>query len=98
MRLWPRRTPRGSSVYGECMRCAMLLVLTGVATLLCTGAVLAAGAAQRQAMSRCLATPPGFPRGLSRAGTEITVEWKVFPFSYKCRYVTQDDVVTRPPP
>jgi hypothetical protein len=81
------------------MRLAALLVLIGlVGTLLCTGAVLAAAAAQRHAMSRCGATPPGFPRSLSRAGTGVTVEWKVFPFSYECVYVTPADVVRRPPP
>ena len=46
-------------------------------------------------MSRC-GTPPGLSRKPMRA--EITVEWKVFPFSYRCVYVTPDDIGRRRPP
>jgi hypothetical protein len=81
------------------MRWAALVVLLGIAlVVLCTAAALAAGAAQERAMTRCTATPPGFPSKLSRAGTTITVDWKLFPFSYECVYETRDRVVRRPPP
>ena len=81
------------------MRFVTLLVLLGVAASL-TGTAAAAfsSVVQRHAMSRCMATPPGFPRRLSRTGTEITVAWKVFPFNYECVYVMRDGIVRRPPP
>jgi hypothetical protein len=78
------------------MRIGTLLALLGLAVVLIGVAAACSAVAQRRAMSRCSLTPPGFPRKLRRA--EITVEWKVFPFSYRCVYVTPGDIVRRPPP
>jgi hypothetical protein len=61
-------------------------------------AVGAVVAGQRHAMARCTATPPNFPRKLSRAATGVSVEWKLLPPKYTCVYVTPDGIVRRPPP
>jgi hypothetical protein len=78
------------------MRIRTLLALLGLAVVLIGAAVACSAVAQRRANSRCSLTPPGFPRKLR--GAEFSVEWKVFPFSYRCVYVTPDDIVRRPPP
>jgi hypothetical protein len=78
------------------MRLATLLGLLGLAVAAIGAAAALSAAAQEHATTRCTATPPGFPRELTRA--EITVDWKVFPVSYECVYVTRDRIVRRAPP
>jgi hypothetical protein len=79
------------------MRWVVLAVLFGIVlVVLCTAAALGAGAAQERAMTRCTATP--LPSRLTRDGTTITVDWKLFPCSYSCVYETPDGTVRRPPP
>ena len=77
-------------------RLRTLFGLLGLAVVLIAAAAACSAVVHERAMSRCDITPPGFPRELRRA--EITVEWKVFPFSYRCVYETPDDIVKRPPP
>lgn len=79
------------------MRTGRLLALLGLAVILIGAAAACSAVAQQRAMSRCGLTPPDLPRKLRRAES-IRVEWKVFPFSYRCVYVTPDDIVRRPPP
>jgi hypothetical protein len=79
------------------MRMGTLLALLGLTVFLIAAAAACSAVAQHRAMSRCGLTPPDLPRKLMRADS-IRVEWKVFPFSYRCVYVTPDDIVRRPPP
>ena len=72
-----------------------LLGLLALAVALIAAAAACSAVVQERAMSRC-GTPPGLSRKPMRA--EITVEWKVFPFSYRCVYVTPDDIGRRRPP
>jgi hypothetical protein len=74
----------------------LLIVLGLAAPIIGVGGAFLSSSAQRHATRRCTATPPGFPRTLR--GAEISVDWKVFPFSYECVYVTRNSVVRRPPP
>ena len=77
-------------------RLGTLFGLLGLAVVLIAAAGACSAVMQERAMSRCTVTPPGPPRDLR--GAEIRVEWKVFPFSYRCVYETPDDIVKRPPP
>jgi len=80
-------------------RVLRLVIVAALAVALSpSAAVVAVLAGQRHAMARCTATPPGFPRKLSRAGVGVTVEWRLLPPKYTCVYVTPDDIVRRPPP
>jgi hypothetical protein len=81
------------------MRLLSWLVMASFAVVLVVPAgVFGMLVAQERAMNRCTATPPGFPRSLSRAGTEVTVEWKLLPLTYECVYETPGRIVRRPPP
>jgi hypothetical protein len=71
--------------------------LLGLAVVLIGAAAACSAVAHQRATSRCSLTPPDLPRKLRRANA-IRVERKVFPFSYRCVYVTPDDIVRRPPP
>jgi hypothetical protein len=78
-------------------RLRTLFALLGLALVLIGAAAACSAVVQERAMSRCGGTPPDLPRKLRRADG-VTVEWKVFPFSYRCVYVTPEDIVRRPPP
>jgi hypothetical protein len=78
-------------------RLRTLFALLGLTVVLIGAAAACSAVVQERAMSRCGATPPGLPRKLIRSA-EITVEWKVFPFSYQCVYETPGDIVRRPSP
>jgi hypothetical protein len=75
------------------------VVLGTIGFLVAVPGVVAGGlVAQRHAMNRCIETPPGFPKSLSRAGTEVTVDWTLLPPRYTCVYATPGSIVRRPPP
>jgi hypothetical protein len=69
-------------------RLRTLFALLGLAVVLIGVSAACSAVLHERAMSRCGGTPPDFPRKLVRRAV-ITVEWKVFPFSYRCVYETR---------
>ncbi len=76
------------------------VVACGLVVFVVVPALLGAAVqAQNRAMSRCTATPPGFPARLSATGTLITVEWRLAPPGYDCVYTRgRRAIAKRPPP
>jgi len=74
----------------------VLLIIGAVVALPLGGSMVAAGLMER-AMTRCTATPPGFPRRLSQSGVTVGVKWRPL-LRYWCVYDLPNGRTEKHPP